>query len=201
MTLPLTPRVLRATFLRPLRGAGMIAADALRAVGLLSVPVVVVGWSGVGVAVILLALLGLVVPRFLGVRPGFDIAFCATILVAAWSSVVQLYVTVPAWDIPMHLVLTGLIAAMGFLLLTRLGILPPADAISLAGRLVLTVPLGLAFAVIWEVGEWAGHTFVSSEVYVGYDDTIGDMVVGGLGSLLAGLALHWFTERQDVRTG
>ena len=38
--------------------------------------------------------------------------------------------------------------------------------------------LGAAAAVLWEVGEWAGHTFLDPRISVGYEDTIGDLVAG-----------------------
>jgi hypothetical protein len=37
--------------------------------------------------------------------------------------------------------------------------------------------------------EWAGWRFISDEIYVAYQDSIGDMAVGGLGALLGGALL------------
>ena len=45
----------------------------------------------------------------------------------------------------------------------------------------------LALSAIWEMVEWAGRTFIAPEIFVSYQDTIGDMAAGGLGSLLAGI--------------
>jgi hypothetical protein len=39
--------------------------------------------------------------------------------------------------------------------------------------------------------EWLGKTYVSSSIFVAYDDTIGDMAVGGLGALVAGALLRF----------
>jgi hypothetical protein len=36
---------------------------------------------------------------------------------------------------------------------------------------------------------WFGHTYVDEAINVCYDDTVGDLASGGLGSLLVGLAL------------
>jgi hypothetical protein len=43
--------------------------------------------------------------------------------------------------------------------------------------------------------EWFGKTFIDGEIYVGYQDSIGDLVQGGLGSLLAGLLMPVLTAR------
>ena len=54
---------------------------------------------------------------------------------------------------------------------------------------VLTTATGTALAVVWEFGEWYGHTFLDSRIQVGYDDTIGDLAAGMVGALVAGVAL------------
>ncbi|MET1051199.1 MAG: hypothetical protein ABWX65_01030 [Mycetocola sp.] len=177
------------TFLRRPHGAAELTADAIRAIGLLSVVVALVGWPVLDVSVFAAALLGLVVPRFLGVRPGLDIAMGIVVLVAAWSALLELYDAIEYWDFYVHFALNGLTAAILYVLAVRLGIVPdPASArVRLSAIVALTTAFGLAAAVIWELAEWAGFTFVDQTIFVGYNDTIGDFVAGGLGSLLAGL--------------
>jgi hypothetical protein len=51
---------------------------------------------------------------------------------------------------------------------------------------------GLAVSALWEMVEWAGRTFVTSEIFVTYEDTISDMAVGGLGALAAGVVVALF---------
>jgi hypothetical protein len=66
----------------------------------------------------------------------------------------------------------------------------PADrTFTLGAAVVLTTAFGLAGSAVWEMVEWLGKTFISTDIFVAYDDTIGDMAVGGLGALCAGLAL------------
>lgn len=177
------------TFLRRPHGAAELTADAIRAIGLLSVVVALVGWPILDVSVFAAALLGLVVPRFLGVRPGLDIAMGIVVLVAAWSALLELYDAIEYWDFYVHFALNGLTAAILYVLAVRLGIVPdPASArVRLSAIVALTTAFGLAAAVIWELAEWAGFTFVDQSIFVGYNDTIGDFVAGGLGSVLAGL--------------
>ena len=54
-------------------------------------------------------------------------------------------------------------------------------------RLGLTVGLGSATALLWEVGEYCAFLRDSPELATAYTDTLGDMVLGTIGSLLAGL--------------
>lgn len=184
------------TFLRRPSGAGEWGADALRVLGVLSVVAGGVGWGFVEIAVFALTLLGMLVPRFLGVRPGFDIAVGSTLLVAAWSGVFELYTSIGWLDVVIHFAANGVLAALIFVVAARLGIVADvSDAASgMASRIrpaVLTTAFGLSAGVLWEMGEWAGHRYIDSAIYVGYDDTIGDLAVGGLGSLLAGLCIRW----------
>lgn len=186
-----------ATFLRPPRGPAELFADAMRVLGLLSGVVALIGWSAVDAAVFGLVLLGLVLPRFLGARPALDAAFALTLLVAGWSAVTDLYLVVRWWDLPVHFALNGLLAAVAYLLLIRLGYVPDPNAqrVPLAATVVLTVALGLAAGVLWEIGEWAGHTFIDETIFVGYTDSIGDLAIGGAGALAAGLAGQYLVGR------
>jgi len=129
------------------------------------------------------------------VRPGFDIAIGGTLLVAAWSGVFELYTSIDWLDVVIHFAANGVLAGLIFVVAARVGIV--ADVAPGTGSAirsaVLTTAFGLSAGVLWEMGEWAGHTYIDSAIYVGYDDTIGDLAVGGLGSLLAGLCIRWLT--------
>jgi hypothetical protein len=185
------------SFLRPPSGA-LLAADAVRLVGVMSVVAVLLWWSPVDVAVFALSMIGLVLPRFLGVRPALDGAFGISLLVAAWFSVLGLYVSAPLVDLPVHFVLNGLVAAVAYVLLARAGVLPesPDVAHPRLGVAVVTTALGVVGGVLWEFGEWAGHAFVDDTIFVGYTDTLGDLAVGALGSLLAGASMSYLAARQ-----
>ena len=176
-------------FLRPPRGAGEWTADGIRMLGPLSVVAGFVWWTPADAGVLALALVGLVLPRFVGVRPGLDIAFCVTVLVAAWSNVLLLYQTVPGWDLVVHFVFTGMVAVMAYLLLARLGLvpLPLAPGTRRATPILLVTSLALALSAVWEMLEWIGWKFISRAIFVAYEDSIGDMAAGGLGGLFAGL--------------
>ncbi|MDN3495232.1 hypothetical protein QL996_04775 [Planococcus sp. APC 4015] len=178
-------------FLRPPGHPAEWIADALRVAGALSVAALFI-WSTVTDAGILaLALPALLIPRFIGARPAFDIFFGVAVLVAAWSNVLDLYTTVPGWDLIVHFVCTGAIAAMTYLTLVGFNVVPSPQAAGARRRtpVVIVIAVGLAASAVWEMVEWAGKTFVTSEIFVTYDDTIGDMVAGGLGGVVAAIVV------------
>ena len=167
--------------------------DLVRALAAVSV-VVGTWWSGpVATALFLLVLGGSLVPRVVGVPTALDVAYCSALLVAAWAAQLGWYDAVGWLDVVVHGLGTGLIAAVSVLALARWGVLAP-DLVDGArhprsGSVVIVVGVGGALAVLWEIGEWAGHTFLDPNIHVGYRDTVGDLAAGLAGSVVAGLAL------------
>jgi hypothetical protein len=175
------------TFLRPPETGWEMAADVVRIAALVSVPVAAVGWGATQLGIFLLALLGVVVPRALGVRAALDLATCLFCVVATWSNVFDLYTTVIGWDKLIHFGLTGVLTALALVIAQRVGFLPSVGGQRLGYVIVATV-VGLGLGALWEILEWAGHTFISPGIFVGYVDTIGDLGADGFGGLLTGLA-------------
>lgn len=193
---------MRRNFLRRPRGFLEILADALRIVGVLSIVAAWIWWTWTDVGVLALVLLGLVLPRFLAASAPLDVAFCVIMLVAGWSSVVDLYGAISWWDLLVHFAAGGLVAVVAYLLLSDLELIPDPDAPGsrLATALILSVSFGLAASAIWEMLEWVGHTLVDRSIFVGYDDSIGDMLFGGLGALAAGFAVRFLPLRRSDAT-
>jgi hypothetical protein len=54
---------------------------------------------------------------------------------------------------------------------------------------MVALGFGATAAVIWEVGEYVAFVRHSSELQTAYTDTLGDLTLGTLGALLAGLAV------------
>lgn len=188
---------LRANLLRRPHGAAELVADGLRVVAVACIVVAGFGWGVQGALSLALVSLGMLLPRALGVRPGLDIAFGVFSLVSVWSSVIDLYVTVKWWDLPMHFFMTGLAAAITYILLVRFRVI--ADAATLPrprlSATIVTATLGTSFAAIWEMWEWFAKTYIDEATYVGYRDTIGDVAQGVLGSVLAGLLMPVLAAR------
>lgn len=182
------------TFLRP----RFTPADVVRLATLVSVPVAAVGWGSTSFAVMALALFGVVVPRALGLRPAFDLAVCLLVLLAGWSSALEWYTSVFLWDKVVHVVLTGLLAALLAVIAADLRLVPHAPDAGRVAVALLVFCAGLAIGAVWEMCEWLGHNFVDSAIYVGYDDTIGDLAADGLGGLLVGFALPWLAASREV---
>ena len=178
---------MREDFLRPPASPAGWAADGIRLLGLLSVLVAFVWWTPTDAGILALALPALLVPRPLGVLPWFDVLYGVTVSVAAWSNVLDLYRSIAWWDLVVHFVATGVIASIGYVALQRSGVLP--DRPRRRTAIVLLPTVGLAISAIWEMVEWLGKTFVDSEIFVTYPDTIGDMAVRGAGALLMGIVL------------
>lgn len=188
-------RLIPAFLRRPESPAARVA-DGVRLLAAASVVAAALGWGWIQFAVFMLALLAALVPRALAFPSALDIATGTTALVAAWSNVLDLYETVPGWDKLIHATLGGLVALLAVTLAQRAGIAPVAGgrrAVPLL--LILAVAFGLATGAVWEILEWAGHTYIDPGVHVGYDDTIGDLAADGFGSLVAGLV--WFPQRRS----
>lgn len=92
----------------------------------------------------------------------------------------NLFDTVGWWDDAMHF--------LNWLLLTAGVLLAWAPRGLTRGVLVLcALGIGLAAALLWELGEYVAFIRNSPEYTTAYTDTLGDLTLGGLGSLVAGL--------------
>lgn len=175
------------------RGPGGV----VRVAGLVCVLVALVARGPVDAALFLLVMAGLVVPVAARASRGLDVAYGVGLLAAAWSGALDLYQQVWWLDVVMHLVVTGLVAAVTHLLLarsTRAVVDPTVPGPGLrAGSVAVTAALGLALSVLWEVGEYLGQTYADPTIFADHPDTVGDLVMGGLGSVVAGL---WLTARR-----
>lgn len=173
--------------MRPPSSALEWIADGIRFLGLVSVVAAFVWWTPTDAGILALALPALLLPRLLGIVPGFDVFYGVTVSVAAWSNVLDLYTSIAWWDLLIHFLATAAIAAVGFVALHRCDVVP--NPTRRRSAIILLPVIGLAISAVWEMVEWAGKTFVAPDIFVTYQDTIGDMAVGGAGALLMGFAL------------
>jgi hypothetical protein len=73
------------------------------------------------------------------------------------------------------------------LLLTGIGLLICGAVRPRWAVVLLVAGLGAVIAIGWEIGEW--YTFIrhGTELDTAYEDTLGDLTLGTLGALVAGL--------------
>lgn len=184
--------------------AALVPGDVVRAAAAASL-VVAVGLDGVAVALFLLVLGGTMVPRALGLTAPLDVAYSATLLASAWAAQLEWYRAVPWLDLPVHAACTGLIAAVAYVALLRTGMLADPGTLrpgrARAGTLVVVSGLGAVLAVLWELGEWAGYTYLDDRIGVGYGDTVTDLAAGLLGAVVAGTLLHGSLRPGSLRPG
>jgi hypothetical protein len=95
----------------------------------------------------------------------------------------DLFDTVWWWDDLMHFLLWGLLTAGVLIAFT-------ADTTSRGLTVMLALGFGSTAAVIWEVGEYWAFIRHSGELQSAYTDTLGDLTLGTLGALVAGLIVY-----------
>lgn len=185
-----------------------LAADFVRAAAVASAVLgaIFISWGAcfTFVVIFLIAL----VPRVMDLPRPVDLALGITWLVAAWANVAGWY-EASAWvDIAIHFFTTGATAAAIYLLLVRIELVPPLQKryVRRIALVLLTLALGLVVGVLWEFYEWVAYAAIADNLDpVGYSDTILDLLMDSLGSLLAGSAIAlwasqgWGTRRLPLR--
>jgi hypothetical protein len=166
----------------------LVPGDAVRAAAAVSLLVALARFGPVVGAVFLLVLGGTMLARALGAPRVLDLGCGATTLAAAWAAALDWYRAVGWLDLAVHLVATGLVAALAHLALVRLGRSAPADGAAprRRGAGVVTAALGVALATLWELGEHLGNALLDDRIQVGWTDTVGDLAAGTLGAAAAG---------------
>lgn len=160
-----------------------VATDVVAGAGVVSF-VAAFWWDGIVVAMFALVLLGLTVPRVVQLPGQLQVGTGGTLLLSAWAATLDWYDAVSWLDMVAHLVANGLLAIIAMVLMWRTRVLP--RELPAVGVVVVTAAVGALLAVLWEAGEWFGYTYLSDDIGVGYDDTIGDLVAGTVGSLIGG---------------
>lgn len=183
-------RAMYANLKRPPRTLVEWIADAVRGVAILIVLVSMFTLPATDTAVLAMALPAVMLSRMLGLRSGLDLVTCVTVFVAAGSNVLDLYRSWTGWDLVVHAACTGVLAAVALVVLDDAGV------IARTGRrrtpIVVATVAGLALSAVWEMVEWFGYRFITDSIFVTYDDTIGDMVAGGIGAFVVGVVASRF---------
>lgn len=104
----------------------------------------------------------------------------------------DLYDTIVWFDDLMHFVNTGLIAAAVILLSLH----HRASRIRVVER---ALAIGATAAIVWELAEYYAFINGSAERAFAYGDTLGDLALGTLGSVVAALVIHALWSRGQLR--
>ncbi|GAB3648045.1 hypothetical protein [Glycomyces tarimensis] len=178
--------------------AARLLADLLRAAVLIGT--VIIGFSGniEGAVRFGLVFVILLAARRAGIPTPFDAALCVLLPLAALASVAQWYREFAWADWVMHCIATAAVVAALHLLAARTPLIPPLEEQRRAATVVWTLMLGLTVGVAWEFYEWAVLRVFDIPISVGYDDTIADLAMDALGSVLAGAALVAWTARTAI---
>jgi hypothetical protein len=102
----------------------------------------------------------------------------------------DLFDTVSWWDDAMHFVLWGFLTAGVLLAFAPRGL-------SRALTTFVALGFGATAAVVWELGEYITFVRTSPELQTAYTDTLGDLALGTLGALLAGLVVGHLLRTRD----
>ena len=104
-------------------------------------------------------------------------------LVDVTGNSLDLYDTVVWWDDFNHFVnWVFLCLGLGLVLVPRLSVRPGCWSAWSTG-------FGCLLALGWELGEWFTFIRHGTELDTAYEDTLGDMALGTVGSVVAGLVL------------
>jgi len=114
-------------------------------------------------------------------------------LIDVTGNSLDLYDSLEWWDDANHYV-------NWLLLLSGLGLLLAMEVRPDWALLVVVTGLGAILAIGWELGEWFTFIRHGTELDTAYEDTLGDLTLGTLGSLTAGLILLRLRRTYALRT-
>lgn len=142
------------------------------------------------------ALLGpLVLWRWCRGRPfpwGADLLISLTCFSDILGNRLDLYDTVSWFDDWMHFMNTGLLAG-ALVVVTTTARHSPGDVVLRA------LAIGVTLALAWEAFEYRTFVRSSPELPTAYADTVVDLCLGWLGSLVAGVVVAWSRSRPWAR--
>lgn len=163
-----------------------LPADALRFATAASVPIALEVAGGPAAAAMLLTLGGAMALRFARMPVGTDVLGQAVLLGSAWAAATGAFELVPGLDKAAHLACGAVLGLLLRRVLLRAGLLPVGGGTRAAIARVLHSAAGvLVLGLLWELGEWAGNAWLTDEIRVGYEDTLGDLVADLAGALFA----------------
>ncbi len=118
-----------------------------------------------------------------------DVLITLPFLIDVLGNVLDLYARISWWDDANHFLNWALLSAGVGLLVARAGLSPLVTG-------ALIVGWGCVSALLWELGEYAAFIRTNTdELATAYTDTLGDMTLGTLGSVVAAVAVVLWLRR------
>ncbi len=126
----------------------------------------------------------------------YDLAFCLAFALTGWGDAVGLYESLSFYDNIVHVLVPLFSGQVLYILLARIELVSdPRDSESRAhyvGLFIVTAALGLAVGALWEIVEWAADSTIGSDLQLGNEDTVTDLVSDAVGAFIgAGLLVAW----------
>jgi hypothetical protein len=134
--------------------------------------------------------------RLVNLPRAYDLAFMVAVTLQAWGEALGAYDALPWFDNVAHFSLPFFLAPTLYIALARADVVPDpkdsAHARHYIGIFVVAFALGVALGGLWEIWEWVSDHALESELQLGLDDTVGDLVADTAGALCgAALLVCW----------
>ena len=172
--------------------------DLLRAAFLAGAAVFAVLGELGGVANLLVAGLALLVARACQLPRLYDLGFTVAMILTGWGEALGLYDLWKPYDNVVHFFVPMLCCQVAYIALARIEVLPDMreDFVPrhYAGIFTVTFALGVAIGGLWEIVEWTSDGVFGSNLSLGNDDTVGDLISDSLGAAAGGLLLVAWTR-------
>src|ERR671915_3625 len=151
-----------------------------------------------GVANLLVAGGALLVARAVNLPRLYDLGFTIALILTGWGEALGLYDAWKPYDNVVHFVVPMLCSQVAYIALARIEVLPDMRERFVprhyAGIFTVTFALGVAIGGVWEILEWSSDELFGSNLSMGNDDTVGDLISDTLGSATGGLLLVAWTK-------
>jgi hypothetical protein len=172
--------------------------DVLRLVFLAGIVLFAVLGDVKGIGNLVVATVAVLLARAAALPRVYDLAVIVAMAFTGWGEALGLYDSISWYDNVVHFTVPLLTSQVLYLCLARLEVLPDLRQETLPrhhlGIFVVTFALGVAVGGLWEIVEYASDNLLGSELQLGNDDTVGDLIADTLGSLCGALLLVAWTR-------
>ena len=122
----------------------------------------------------------------------------AALVFTGWGEALGLYDLWKPYDNVVHVIVPMLCCQVAYIALARIEVLPDLrdDFVPrhYAGIFTVAFSLGVAIGGVWEIVEWTSDAVFGSNLSMGNDDTVSDLVSDTVGAALGGLLLVAWTK-------